>query len=91
MVSPISQGRCSFLAPALAAYALTTWALSFPLWSRDPLLFPAVPFAFALHHATLRLWAWREEFGNEAAWSGELGRALAAGGAERLWPALTQD
>jgi acyl-CoA dehydrogenase len=46
---------------------------------------------YALHHATLRLWAWREEFGNEAAWSVELGRALAAGGAERLWPALTQD
>ena len=21
---------------------------------------------YALHHATLRLWAWREEFGNEA-------------------------
>ena len=46
---------------------------------------------YALHHSTLRLWAWREEFGNEAAWSMELGRALAAGGADRLWPALTQD
>ncbi len=42
----------SFLVPALAAYALTTWILSFPIWSRDPALFPAVPFAFALHHAT---------------------------------------
>jgi acyl-CoA dehydrogenase len=46
---------------------------------------------YALHHATLRLWAWREEFGNEAAWSIELGRALCAAGAERLWPALTSD
>ena len=42
----------AFLGPALAAYALATWALSFPIWRRDPALFPAVPFAFALHHAT---------------------------------------
>ena len=42
----------SFLVPALTAYALTTWVLSFPIWRRDPALFPAVPFAFALHHAT---------------------------------------
>jgi GT2 family glycosyltransferase len=42
----------TFLAPAAAAYALATWALSFPIWVRDPALFPAVPFAFAVHHAT---------------------------------------
>ena len=41
-----------FIMPAAAAYALITWILSFPIWRRDPLLFPAVPFAFALHHAT---------------------------------------
>jgi len=46
---------------------------------------------YALHHSTLRLWAWREEFGNEAAWAIELGRALAAGGADQLWPVLTRD
>jgi len=46
---------------------------------------------YALHHATLRLWAWREEFGNEAAWAMELGRAICAAGAGRLWPTLTQD
>ena len=46
---------------------------------------------YALHHSTLRLWAWREEFGNEAVWAMELGRAIAAGGADRLWPSLTQD
>ena len=46
---------------------------------------------YALHHATLRLWAWREEFGNEAAWAIELGRAMGAAGADRLWPALSQD
>jgi hypothetical protein len=41
-----------FLIPAAAAYALLTWALSFPIWRRDPALFPAVPFAFAAHHVT---------------------------------------
>jgi hypothetical protein len=41
----------SFVLPALLIYAMATWALSFPIWRRDPLLFPAVPFAFALHHA----------------------------------------
>jgi acyl-CoA dehydrogenase len=46
---------------------------------------------YALHHSTLRLWAWRDEFGNEAAWAMELGRAMCAAGADRLWPALTSD
>ncbi len=46
---------------------------------------------YALHHSTLRLWSWREEYGNEAAWAIELGQAIAAGGADRLWPTLTQD
>jgi succinoglycan biosynthesis protein ExoA len=40
------------VAPAALAYAAATWAFSFPIWRRDPALFPAVPFAFALHHAT---------------------------------------
>ena len=46
---------------------------------------------YALHHSTMRLWAWREEFGNEAAWAIELGRAMAAAGADALWPALSAD
>lgn len=41
-----------FLVPAALLYAATTWALSFPIWRRDPALFPAVPVAFALHHLT---------------------------------------
>jgi GT2 family glycosyltransferase len=41
-----------FLAPAALLYALATWTLSFPIWRHDPALFPAVPFAFALHHLT---------------------------------------
>ncbi|HEY1249881.1 MAG TPA: glycosyltransferase family 2 protein [Thermoanaerobaculia bacterium] len=41
-----------FLVPAAACYALLTWACASPIWRRDLALFPAVPFAFAAHHAT---------------------------------------
>jgi acyl-CoA dehydrogenase len=44
---------------------------------------------YALHHATLRVWSWREEFGNEAVWAQELGGTIAAAGADQLWPALS--
>jgi acyl-CoA dehydrogenase len=43
-----------------------------------------------LHHATRRLWSWREEFGNETIWATRLGRLVAAQGADRLWPFVTQ-
>src|SRR3984893_18418264 len=45
----------------------------------------------SLHHATRRLWAWREEFGNEAVWAQRLGQMVAARGADQLWPFITQD
>jgi alkylation response protein AidB-like acyl-CoA dehydrogenase len=38
-----------------------------------------------LHQFTRRLWAWRDEYGNEAAWQTRLGRAVAAGGADAAW------
>ncbi len=44
----------------------------------------------SLHHATRRLWAWREEFGNETHWAIQLGHMVAARGADALWPFLTQ-
>ena len=44
----------------------------------------------SLHHATRRLWAWREEFGNEAVWAQRLGRMVAAQGADQLWSFITQ-
>ena len=44
---------------------------------------------YALHHSTLRLWAWREEWGNEAEWATSLGAIAQKRGAERYWPALT--
>jgi alkylation response protein AidB-like acyl-CoA dehydrogenase len=38
-----------------------------------------------LHHFTRRVWAWRDEFGNESWWQQRLGRHLAAVGADGLW------
>ncbi len=42
-----------------------------------------------LHNATRRLWAWRNEFGSETYWQGEIGRRIASGGGASLWPTLT--
>jgi acyl-CoA dehydrogenase len=44
----------------------------------------------SLHHATRRLWAWREEFGNETHWATQLGHMVAEAGADELWPFVTQ-
>ena len=41
-----------------------------------------------LHHWTTRLWAWRDEYGNEAHWWQVLGAEAARGGGAALWPAL---
>ena len=43
----------------------------------------------ALHFATRRLWAWRDDFGSDAWWAAELGRAAIAARAARFWPAMT--
>ena len=44
----------------------------------------------ALHFATRRLWAWREQFGTDAQWAARLGRAAILAGGGGFWPALTQ-
>jgi acyl-CoA dehydrogenase len=41
-----------------------------------------------LHRFTRRLWAWRDDFGNESQWAVKLGRLVAARGADGLWPML---
>jgi acyl-CoA dehydrogenase len=43
----------------------------------------------SLHYSTRRLWAWRDEFGNETHWQSRLGREIAAKGADSLGPLLT--
>lgn len=44
---------------------------------------------YALHLSTRRLWAWREEFGNEAQWSSELGSAVIDLGPDQYWERIT--
>jgi acyl-CoA dehydrogenase len=41
-----------------------------------------------LHRFTQRLWAWRDDFGNESAWAVRLGKLIAQQGSEGLWPLL---
>ena len=41
-----------------------------------------------LHRFTLRMLAWRDDFGNESHWAAALGNRVAARGAEELWPLL---
>lgn len=43
----------------------------------------------SLHFATKRLWAWREEFGTDAHWAAELGRAAIRARAAGFWPGIT--
>jgi acyl-CoA dehydrogenase len=35
------------------------------------------------------MWAWREEYGNEAYWDGEVGAAALDAGADGLWGLIT--
>lgn len=39
-----------------------------------------------LHRFTLRMLAWRDDFGNESIWADELGRRVAKRGADEFWP-----
>ena len=42
-----------------------------------------------LHRYTHRLWAWRDEYGDESEWALRLGRHFTRLGADGMWPALT--
>jgi alkylation response protein AidB-like acyl-CoA dehydrogenase len=48
---------------------------------------------FTLEHrlrlVTTRMWSWREEYGNEAYWDGEIGAAALTAGSEGLWGLIT--
>lgn len=39
-----------------------------------------------LHRYTMRALAWRDDFGHESYWATELGKSVAARGADELWP-----
>lgn len=42
-----------------------------------------------LHLTTRRLWSWRDEFGSEAYWAGQLGSMVLVAGPDALWPRLS--
>ncbi|MBO0755980.1 MAG: acyl-CoA/acyl-ACP dehydrogenase [Bradyrhizobiaceae bacterium] len=41
-----------------------------------------------LHRFTLRMLAWRDDFGGESHWAATLGRMVARGGSQQFWPML---
>jgi alkylation response protein AidB-like acyl-CoA dehydrogenase len=43
----------------------------------------------ALHHFTKRVWSWRDEFGTERDWAGDLGRAALSSPRETFWHFIT--
>lgn len=43
---------------------------------------------YPLHHYSRRLWAWRSEYGGTQEWSHVVGRAVAAAGADGLYPLI---
>ncbi|MBI1212876.1 MAG: acyl-CoA dehydrogenase [Alphaproteobacteria bacterium] len=47
-----------------------------------------ITYEHSLHFATRRLWSWRAEFGSEAIWSEQIGRAAAGAGADAYWPTI---
>ena len=53
-------------------------------------VFGAIGFSMEhiLHRYTLRALAWRDDFGHESYWATELGKLIAARGADELWPLL---
>ncbi|HEX4564267.1 MAG TPA: acyl-CoA dehydrogenase family protein [Solirubrobacteraceae bacterium] len=44
---------------------------------------------YRLHHFSRRLWAWRNEYGDERHWAAALGEAVVAAGPDELYPAIT--
>lgn len=45
---------------------------------------------YALQSGTRRLWAWRDEYGNEGRWAAKLGELCLGLGSGRLWPWLAE-
>jgi acyl-CoA dehydrogenase len=44
---------------------------------------------YPLQHFSRRLWSWRQEYGDDVWWSARLGGAMAAAGADLLYPTIT--
>jgi alkylation response protein AidB-like acyl-CoA dehydrogenase len=44
---------------------------------------------YSLQLSTRRLWSWRDEFGGDTEWAARVGAYVCKGGADELWPTLT--
>jgi acyl-CoA dehydrogenase len=44
---------------------------------------------YSLQLSTRRLWSWRDEFGGDTEWAAKVGTYVCGGGADALWPTLT--
>jgi acyl-CoA dehydrogenase len=84
----LERGRDAFLAVASAKIRTAQAADEGALIAHQVHGAIGVTEEYALHHSTLRLWAWREEFGSKTAWASALGLEMQVQGADALWPAL---
>lgn len=73
-VAKIRAGKAAGLAPSIAHQV--HGAIGFT-WEHT------------LHNATQRLWSWRAEYGTEAWWAAQLGRAAIERRSARMWPDVT--
>ena len=46
---------------------------------------------YSLQLSTRRLWSWRDEFGGDTEWAAKVGAYVCTGGADALWPTLTNE
>ncbi len=82
---------CARARAEIAAAKIRTGEASTVVGEAAHQVFGAIGYTYEhrLHHFTRRIWAWRDEYGNEFAWQRELGSMIAAGGAGGVWSFIT--
>lgn len=84
------EGEPTDLAVAAAAAAVTDAAGAVAAAAHQATGAMGMTREFALGALTRRLWSWRDEWGGGRPWAVELGRSLAAGGADAFWPTIAR-
>ena len=82
---------CARARVEIAAAKIRTGEASTVVGEAAHQVFGAIGYTYEhrLHHFTRRVWAWRDEYGNEFAWQRELGSMIAGGGADGVWSFIT--
>jgi len=88
----VAATTCSEVIDAIAAAKVRAGQAARVVTSHGHQVHGAIGFTreFPLNIWTRRLWAWREEYGNEAHWALRLGAAVLRRGADALWSDLTR-